>query len=139
MKPQQIHHLIAFPTEYIELTEKRNEFEKNKDREGWKQFYNSNEYHKLLLGGKYRGSYLDKQKLIDRIKASTDVYDICEGWYDYLLIESYYADCVDGMMLDLPDFQESEMWFKFVKLGENQYEYQQIERPECFKGTCCFL
>lgn len=136
---QLIHHLVAFPSEYIELTEKRNEIEKSKDRKAWKEFLNSQEYHRLLMGGKYRGTYLDKQKLIDRIKASTDVYDICEGWYDYLLIETYHVDCIDGMLFDAPDFNESEMWFKFVKIGEDQYEYQQIERPECLKGTCGFV
>jgi hypothetical protein len=135
----KIHHLIAFPTEYIELTQKIKDIEASKDRDAWKEFINSMEYHRLLMGGKYRGSYTDKQKLIDRIKASTDVYDICEGWYDYLLIESYHTDCIDGMLFDAPEFTESEMWFKFVKINDDQYEYQQIERPECFLGTCCFL
>jgi hypothetical protein len=135
----KIHHLIAFPTEYIELTQKIKDIEESMDRDAWKEFMGSKDHHKLLMGGKYRGSYTDKQKLIDRIKASTDVYDICEGWYNYLLIETYHADCIDGMIFDAPSFSESEMWFKFVKIGEDQYEYQQIERPECFQGTCNFL
>jgi len=139
MENPTIHHLIAFPTEYFELREKSRAIEKAKDREAWIAFHESKDYHRLLMGGAYRGSYTDKQALIDRIKRSTDVYDICEGWYDYLLIETYHTNCIDGQVLDGPSFTESEMWFKFVKLDDDSYEYQQIPRPECLTGVCNFL
>lgn len=139
MKPQLIHHLIAFPEEYFEAREASSVIEKSRDIEAWGDFKKSDLYHSSLIGGAYRGSYLDKQALIDRVKGSTNVYDICEGYYEYLLIESYHLDCVDGQVLDGHPFEESEMWFKFIKIGEDNYEYQQIPRPECLKGVCNFL
>lgn len=136
---EQIHHLVAFPAEFFEVEEKRKDIQDRNDLKEWEEFYASPEYHKILMGGRYRGSFTDKQKLIDVIKAATDPYAICEGYYEYLLIESYYLNCIDGYVFDPPDHKESEMWFKFVEIGENQYEYQQIERPKVLQGTVGFL
>lgn len=139
MEDPVIHHLIAFPAEYFEAREASNAIEKSRDIEAWGDFKKTNLYYSSLIGGAYRGSYLDKQALIDRIERATDPYDICEGYYEYLLIESYYLNCVDGPMIDGPNFDESEMWFKFNKIDEDRYEYQQIPRPECLAGVCNFL
>ncbi len=134
-----VHHLIAFPAEYFEAREASNIIDKSGDIEAWGDFRNSQLYCQSLIGGTYRGSYLNKQDLIDRIKRATDVYDISEGYYEYLLIESYYLNCIDGSLFDAPSFRESEMWFKFIKIDDENYEYQQIPRPECLVGVCNFL
>ncbi len=139
MEHPTIHHLIAFPADYFTAREESNAIEKRRDREAMKEFRKTPLYLQSLIGGAYRGSYLNKQDLIDRIKRSTDVYDICEGYYEYLLIETYYLNCVDGQVLDGPPFEESEMWFKFTQIDEDRYEYQQIPRPECLTGVCNFL
>lgn len=142
-KPTHIYHLIAFPTIYIKGRETINKIDEDRDVEARKEFRNSEEGFYQTIGGTYRGSYLDKNELIERIKASTDVYDICEGWYDYLLIETYFLDCIDGCLCDAPPFEESEMWFKFTEIGEyngeKQFEYQHIPKPECLTGLCNFL
>lgn len=134
-----IHHLIAFPTVYFEATKKVREIQDSGDKKAWKEFKKSKLWYDYLNHGVYRGSWLDKDALITRIKESTDVYDINEGWYDYLLIETHSLNCIDGRRFDPPSFTESEMWFKFVKLGEDDYEYQQIPRPACLAGVCNFL
>jgi hypothetical protein len=143
-EPTHIYHLIAFPTIYIQGRETLRKIEDDRDREARKAFASTEEGFYQSIGGTYRGSYLDKNRLIERVKSATDVYDICEGWYDYLLIETYFLNCIDGCLCDAPPFEESEMWFKFVKLSENEdgsgnYEYQHIPKPECLTGTCNFL
>lgn len=139
MEQPIVHHLISFPAEYFEAHKTSKTIDKSRNIEAWRIFKNSPLYRRSLIGGSYRGSYLDKQLLIDRIKKANDVYDICEGYYEYLLIESYYLNCIDGAVFDAPSFRESEMWFKFNKIDEDRYEYQQIPRPECLTGVCNFL
>ena len=143
-EPTVIHHLIAFPTIYIKGCETLRKIETDMDIEARKAFRDTEEGFYQSMGGHYRGSYLDKNKLIERVKSSTDVYDINEGWYDYLLIETYHLDCIDGCLEDAVPFSESEMWFHFVKISENEdgtgnYEYQEIPKPECLTGLCNFL
>lgn len=90
-----------------------------------------------IWGGSHRGSFTDKQKLIDIIKAYTDPYGICESYYDYLLIETHYMNCIDGDFFE-PDYS-NEMWFNYVEIGDDEWEYQEISRPECLMGTVNFL
>jgi hypothetical protein len=139
METQYIHHLIAFSEGYMEAQKTMGDINVKKDKKAWAKFKKSSEYFENLLGGKYRGSYLDKQELIDRIKKSTDVYDLCEGYYMYLLIETHQLNAIDACNFDPPTFIDTEMWFQFIKLGEDNYEYQQIPRPECLAGVCNFL
>lgn len=134
-----IHHLLGFSAGYILANEKAKEIKDKRDKEDWKEFRESELWNSYTEHAVYMGTYTDKQKLIDRVLSSKNMWDIHEGWYDYLLIESYEANHLEGAIFDAPDFNESEMWFKFVKLGEDQYEYQQIPRPECLKGVCNFL
>ncbi len=139
MEPQYIHHLISFSEEYMEAQKIIANIDYKKDKKAWKKFKKSSAYFENLIGGKYRGSYLNKEELIDRIKRSTDVYGICEGYYIYLLIETHQLNAIDACIFDPPSFQESEMWFKFIKIDDENYEYQQIPRPECLAGVCNFL
>ena len=142
--PKLIYHLIAFPTIYMEGRKRLREIEDARDVEARKAFRDSKEGFYQTIGGHYRGSYLDKQELIKRIEESTDVYDLNEGWYDYLLIETHYLNTIDGCHFDAPLFTESEMWFKFNTVdidgaGNASYQYEHIPRPECLTGVCGFL
>lgn len=113
-------------------------YNKDKDGELYEKFKNDKEInHAWTMGGRHRGSFTDRQQLLDIINRQNDPYGICEGYYEYLLIETHYINSIDGCMFE-PDHKH-ETWFKFKDLGEGAYKYEQIERPECLTGTINFL
>jgi hypothetical protein len=131
---KEIHHLIAFPETWIKSWEVYRECEKNRDsvaKDKWRE--DKELYHAWQSGGKYRGSFLDKDELIGTVKKSNDPYGICEGYYEYLLIETHYLDCIDG--LKWGEDYSNEVWFKY---DMSDYGYKIIERPECLMGTVGF-
>jgi hypothetical protein len=134
-----IHHLVAFPAKWLEAKELYREYNDKKDEELRLKF---NEDKEIMFawnsGGTHRGSFLDKQKLIDTIKEDGDPYGICECYYEYLLIETHYLDCIDGCLWGSKDYSH-ETWFRLVKVDEDTLEYQEIERPECLAGTVGFV
>jgi hypothetical protein len=135
---KEIHHLIAFPEAWIKSYEVYRQCEKDRDtvaRDKWRE--DKELYRAWQQGGRHRGSFLDKDKLIEIVKKSSDPYGICEGYYEYLLIETHYLDCIDGCKWD--SAYDHEMWFKYTKIDEDNWEYQQIDRPECLMGTVNFL
>lgn len=136
---KEIHHLIAFPEAWLKAWEVYNQCEKTRDRAAWDKVKEDKElYHAWQSGGTYRGSFLDKDELIEVVKKSNDPYGICESYYEYLLIETHYLDCIDGCKWGESEYGH-EMWFKYTKIDEENWEYQQINRPECLMGTVNFL
>lgn len=135
---QLIHHLVAFPDNWMKAEEKQFEYTQKGDLTLREEFRNDKDlFHDWLSGGRHRGSFTDKDQLIKIIKDSRDPYGICEGYYEYLLIETHTLNCIDSCLFS-PD-STNEMWFHYVKLDEDNWEYQEIPRPECLTGTCNFL
>jgi hypothetical protein len=132
-----IHHLVAFPAKWIEAYEKYKEYN-DKNSEELRQAFNDDKEltHAWNMGGRHRGSFTDKDLLINIIKTQGDPYGICECYYEYLLIETHRLNCIDSCLFGTDN---CEMWFRHVKIGDNEWEYQEIERPECLTGTCNFL
>jgi hypothetical protein len=135
---QLIYHLVAFPDNWMKAQEKYSELCKKADKKSHEEFINDKRlYYDWLCGGRHRGSFTDKDQLIKIIKDSTDPYGICECYYEYLLIETHVLNGIDSCLFS-PD-STNEMWFHYVKLDEDNWEYQEIPRPECLMGTCNFL
>jgi hypothetical protein len=138
MQDKLIHHLVAFPAKWIEAYEKHKEYQDKKDLELRKAFDDDKDIQFAWnMGGRHRGSFTDKELLINTIKTQGDPYGICECYYEYLLIETHALNCIDGDLFSPED--TNEMWFRFIKIDGDTWEYQEIERPECLKGTCNFL
>jgi hypothetical protein len=138
MQPQFIHHLVAFPAKYIEAFEKYREYQDKRSEELRQAFNDDKELkHAWDMGGRHRGSFTDKEQLISIIKKQNDPYSICECYYEYLLIETHQLNVIDGCLFE-PDYT-NETWFRFIKIDEDTWEYQEIERPECLKGTFNFV
>lgn len=138
MQDKLIHHLVAFPAKWIEAMEKYKEYQAKNDLELRKAFEEDKELqHAWNMGGRHRGSFTDRELLINTIQTQGDPYSICECYYEYLLIETHRLNCIDGSLFS-PDYHY-ETWFRHVKIDENTWEYQEIPRPECLKGTCNFL
>lgn len=138
MQDQFIHHLIAFPAKFMEACKKRKEIEESKDLNAMKAFREDSElYHAWMMGGRNRGSFTDKNILLDIIKNQNDPYGICEGYYEYLLVETHYLNSIDGHLFE-PNYT-NEIWFQFVRIDEDTWNYQEIARPEFLMGTCNFV
>ena len=156
--PEKVYHLVSFPEGFLkgwELYSKSQEeygelmkthaplnmsrkgnaaFEKKK-AEIRGRFHGSKYYRDWQIGGKHRGTFLDKQFLINTIKKSDDPYDIYECYYRYLLIETHTLNHIDGCVWNPEDHSEAEMWFEMDKNNI----YQEIKRPICLTGTVGFL
>jgi hypothetical protein len=138
MQEELIHHLVAFPAKWVEACELYEKYNDTNDYMIYEQFKNDKEiYHAWQMGGKHRGSFTDKGQLVYIIKTNGDPYGICECYYEYLLIETHALNCIDGCLFE-PDYT-NEMWFRHVKIDEDTWEYQEIERPACLTGTVNFL
>ena len=138
MQDKLIHHLIAFPAKWVEAFEKYREYQDKRSEELRQEFLDDKELqHAWNMGGRHRGSFTDKEQLVNIIKTHGDPYSICECYYEYLLIETHALNCIDGILFSPDDYHET--WFKHVKIGDNEWEYQEIDRPECLTGTCNFL
>ena len=132
-----IHHLIAFPEAFIKSWEVYKECDKNRDhiaRDKWRE--DKELFSAWQRGGVYRGSFLDKDRLIEIVKQSSDPYGICEGYYEYLLIETHNLDCIDGLKWGEENYGH-EIWFKY-DMSDDDFGYKIIERPECLMGTVGF-
>jgi len=132
-----IHHLVAFPEAWIKSWEAYRQCDNNRDTDARNKWREDKElYHAWQSGGTYRGSFLDKDELIKIVQNSSDPYGICEGYYEYLLIETHYLDCIDGLVWG-SDY-DNEIWFKYNN-SEDDRGYKVIKRPECLNGTVGFL
>jgi hypothetical protein len=135
-----IHHLIAFPAKWLEAQEKYKKAMISGDEELYKQIQEDKELvHAWNMGGRHRGSFTDKNLLLETISREDDPYGICECYYEYLLIETHYLNCIDGCLFSDDSDDSNEMWFKHVKIDDDTWVYQEIERPECLTGTFNFL
>lgn len=130
-----LYIVVAFNHVYISTQIKLREFEDAKDREGYMQFVKDN-YHAIFGGNSNFGYFKSQQEAIDYIKEFG--YSIHEGaYYTHLLIEEHgygWDNLVWG------DDYASEMWFEGKSTGDEwqDYEYNQIERPECLRGIVGF-
>ena len=138
MQKELIHHLIAFPAKWLEAMELYKKYNNEGDKDAYEKFKNDKEiYHAWQMAGRHRGSFTDKEQLINLIKTHGDPYSICECYYEYLLIETHALNCIDGILFSPDEYHE--MWFRHVKIDEDTWEYQEIERPACLIGTCNFV
>lgn len=136
-----IYNLIAFPEEYVNAWERYfdlNESVKNmsdSEREEFNKKFDPHKYHtSMTLGKAYRGSFLDLDALIKIIESQDDPHGICEGYYNYLLIEKHTEGVVDGLAWGEPD---SEIWYK-AEYTDGKFRYVRIEKPRGFTGTVSF-
>ena len=91
-------------------------------------------YMEMLVGGRLRGTFSDKEKLLERIALENNPWGMCEGFYTYLVIEKHHLDWVDGCCFD----DDTETWFKFEEICEDEWGYREIEKPEWLKRTVGF-
>ena len=105
----KLYHLICFPRESLDINDPA-----------------------FMDVRALRGTFTGRERLIKLLTEEQDPYSICEGYYEYALIETHDADCIDGC-----NWAEdgSELWFKY-NIEKEQYE--QIERPESLRGLVCF-
>lgn len=143
--PIFVYNLISFSQSHIdawtEVRRKNDEYSaaiKGMSKKEREEYRLANPYKKsdvdLGLGKAYRGSWLDKDALLEVIKNYGS--SICECYYEYLLIEKKQVGCLDDVCWD---DDMGETWFKLnYDDAENSYDYQVIEKPDCFKQTCNF-
>lgn len=129
-----IWHLVAFSESFIKAYEVFRKCQDNNDRKALEEFKKTNDYNYYLMGGRLRGTFSSKEKLVEVIESENDPWGICEGWYTYLLVEKHYMNLIDSC-----SFQEDgETWYKFTKIDEDNWKYLQIEKPEYLKGIVAF-
>jgi hypothetical protein len=124
---KQIWHLVAFPQGFMDGSKFLYDAEVNKDRTQFEMFRKSQGFNEYLIGGRLRGTFDDKEALLKIIEAQDSPWGLCEGFYTYLVVEKHVLNCIDGC--DFGDFENGEVWFKFEKIGEEDYKYVQIEKP----------
>jgi hypothetical protein len=149
--PKYIYHLIAFSQDHIDgwesIRKREKEFEKlieGMSREERKEFHSKwrkENTHvpepRINLGRAYRGCFLDRADLVKIIEAQNDPWGLCECYYEYLLIEKRMIGEIDDTCWG--DEDDSETWYKFTQVDEDEWRYLEIPKPECFKQTCNFL
>ena len=148
MKPTYIYNLIAFSLEYIHAWEKRREldeqYRKMSEEERYVYRNAKSPYHDINLtyGKAYRGSWLDRGKLLDYIKEHPASFH--EFYYDYLLIESHIIGELDGCVWG---DDAGEIWMRSIynKTDDgsisgyyDSIEYEVIDKPKCFEQTVSF-
>jgi hypothetical protein len=126
--------MLVFPTETMKAWEVYTDYQEGKASKEEFEKHREKWFKKFV----YRGTFTDKDALLNLIENDKEMYHIHEGWYDYMLIEKYNANQIDGLAWGL-DF-DHEMWFKAYYNSETgDFGWNRIERPECFKGTIGFM
>ena len=134
-----IYHLKSFSQEWMDAWIAYRKYNDELDREGY-QTFKANEamYNAWVGNGVFRGSFLDKEEAIRFIKNHGDPWgSICEGYYEYLLLETHVLGCIDSCLFNV-DYAH-ETWFHHKCISEGEWEYVEIERPECLLGTIGFI
>lgn len=138
---KNIYNLISFSQSHVDAWEKyydTNESVRHmteQEREEFNKTFNRYELNTAMNAGRaYRGSFLDLDNLIKKIESQNDLFDICEGYYDYLLIEKHMEGVIDGVCWAEDD---SEIWYKADYSDEN-FRYVKTEKPRGFTGTVSF-
>ena len=140
---QYIYNLIAFSEKYINAQEEYSKLDtilSKMSRQECRQYYEEQKdvFDKLFketsIGKAYRGSFTDLDMLVKIIESQNDPYGLCEGYYNYLLIERYEANMIDGCC-----FGEGgcEIWYRTEYDSEN-FKYVRIEKPEGMKRLVNF-
>jgi len=105
------------------------------EREEFNKTFNRLELNTAMNAGRaYRGSFLDLDALIKIIESEDNPFGICEGYYDYLLIEKHTEGVIDGLCWNEDD---SEIWYK-ADYSDEKFRYVRTEKPRCFTGTVSF-
>lgn len=106
------------------------------DRKEWEDFHKSDECKQIMIGGRLRGIFDDKQKAIDIILSQTDSWGLCESFYTYIVLEKHYANTVDGCSFS----EDSETWFKFEQKepGSAEGKYVEIPKPQGLEALVGF-
>ena len=140
---QYIYNLIAFSEKYIDAQEEYSRLDtilSKMSRQEGRQYYEEHKdvferlFKETTIGKAYRGSFTDLDMLVKIIESQDDPYGLCEGYYNYLLIERYEANMIDGCC-----FCEEgcEIWYRTEYDSEN-FKYVRIEKPEGMKRLVNF-
>jgi hypothetical protein len=105
------------------------------EREEFNKTFNRFELNAAMNAGRaYRGTFLDLDALIEIIESQNDPYGICEGYYNYLLIEKHMEGVIDGLYWADAG---SEIWYK-ADYSDEKFRYVETEKPRGFTGTVSF-
>ena len=145
MKPEYIYNLLSFPQDYMEYQQERLIASEKwaslpvNEQIAWNKrrlLENHIIDPRSIMGSRYRGSWFDRDALIEIIKQDADPYGLCESYYDILLIEKVPIGHVDGFCW--PDEGDTEMWFKAEHKDGESFKWVEIPKPECFHGVVSF-
>jgi hypothetical protein len=138
---KNIYNLISFSQAHVDAWEKYHDTDESvrhmtdQEREEFNKTFDRHSLRtSMSIGKAYRGSFLDRDALIKIIESQDDVYGICEGYYDYLLIEKHNEGIIDGLCCHEDD---SEIWYK-ADYSDEKFRYVRTEKPRGFTGTVFF-
>ena len=150
METQFVYNLIAFCPQHIAAWSKVRQRElvstnlSPLEREMYREFIKSQPKDPYLnIGKSYRGSWLNKDELLEIIQRCA--VSIHEYFYDYLLIETHIVGMLDACCFG--GDEEGEIWMKItydkyaVDDDDSYYttgRYEGVDKPECFVQTCSF-
>jgi hypothetical protein len=139
--PTFVYNLVSFSRAYIDIWSSRAERDKilttltREERAILRKSYKPDS--NLGIGKAYRGTFATKEEILKLIEEFPS--SLCEGYYEFLLIERQTLGELDGFA----GRTDGETWFELNSFKDGvewaDCNYVVIPKPNCFSHTSAFV